>query len=111
LEIGNHYLDGKGWLNCGQIAFEWLKSEGVDVERFKKRQAGIDAGNIRKRLKRGAGGEITVPCPDTNKSVQDKLKQKVLSGDINVGELIVPRKVINIKFILLSFTGEMEQFA
>jgi hypothetical protein len=60
LEIGNHYLDGKGWQNCGQIAFEWLKSEGVDVERFKKRQAGNDAGNIRKRLKRGAGGEITV---------------------------------------------------
>lgn len=49
-----------------------------------------------------------MPCPENNKSVQDKLKQKVLSGDINVGELIVPRKVINIKFILLSFTGEME---
>ncbi len=52
-----------------------------------------DAGNVRKRLKRGAGGEITVPCPETNKSVQEKLKQKVLSGDISVGELIVPRKV------------------
>ena len=89
--------------NMAEIVFSW----GVS----KKRQAGNDAGNIRKRLKRGAGGEITVPCPETNKSVQDKLKQKVLSGDINVGELIVPRKVINTKFILLSFTGEMEQFA
>ena len=71
--------------NGGQIAFEYLKSEGVDVERFGKQQAGNDAGNVRKRLKRGPGGEITVPCPETNKSMQDKLKQKVLTGgDINI---------------------------
>ncbi len=63
------------------------------MERFKKRRRENDAGNVRKRLKRGAGREITVPCPETNKSVQEKLKQKVLSGDISVGELIVPRKV------------------
>ena len=64
------------------------------MERFRKRQAGNYAGNVRKRFKRGPGGEMTVPCPETNKSMQDKLKQKVLTGDINVGELIVPRKVI-----------------
>lgn len=77
-ELGRRYgiknTSGNLAQNGGQIAFEWLKSEGVDVERLKKRQAGNDAGNIRKRLKRGAGGEITVPCPETNKSVQDKLK-------------------------------------
>jgi hypothetical protein len=50
-------------------------------------------GNIRKKLRRGAGGEITVPCPETNGKVLKKL-QEVLSGKINVGELIVPRKVI-----------------
>lgn len=97
-ELGRRYgiknTSGQLAHNCGQIVFEWLKSEGVDVERFKKRRAGNDAGNVRKRLKRGPGGEITVPCPETNKSIQDKLRQKVLSGDINVGELIVPRKVI-----------------
>ena len=63
------------------------------LQRFRKRQAGNDAGNVEKRLKRGPGGEITMPCQETNKSMQDKLKQKVLTGDINVGELIVPRKV------------------
>ena len=97
-ELGRRYeiknTSGQLAQNGGQIAFEYLKSEGVDVERFRKRQAGNDAGNVRKRLKRGPGGEITMPCPETNKSMQDKLKQKVLTGDINVGELIVPRKVI-----------------
>ena len=63
------------------------------MERFKKRRRENDAGNVRKKLKRSAGGEITVPCPETNKSVQDKLEQKVVSGGISVGELIVPRKV------------------
>jgi hypothetical protein len=63
------------------------------VERFKERQRENDAGNVGKKLKIGAGGEITMPCPETNKSVQDKLEQKVLSGGISVGELIVPRKV------------------
>ncbi len=96
-ELGQRYqiknTNGDLAKNGGQIAFEWLKSEGVNVGRFKKRRRENDAGNVRKRLKRGAGGEITVPCPETNKSVQEKLKQKVLSGDISVGELIVPRKV------------------
>ena len=96
-ELGQRYqiknTNGDLAKNGGQIAFEWLESEGVNVERFKKRRRENDAGNVRKRLKRGAGGEITVPCPETNKSVQEKLKQKVLSGDISVGELIVPRKV------------------
>lgn len=78
--------------NGGQIAMEWLKSEGVDVERFKKRRES-DIGNIRKKMKKGVGGEITVPCPETNRKLQAKLKEKISSGEINVGELIVPRKV------------------
>jgi hypothetical protein len=80
--------------NGGQIAKEWLKSEGVNVERFRKRRRECNEGNIRKKLKRGAGGEITVPCPETNGKVLQKLQEKVLSCEINVGELIVPRKVI-----------------
>jgi hypothetical protein len=80
--------------NGGQIAIEWLKSEGVNVERFKKRRRECNEGNIRKKLRRAAGGEIAVPCPETNEKVLTKLQEKVLSGEINVGELIVPRKVI-----------------
>lgn len=78
--------------NGGQIAMEWLKSEGVDVERFKKRRES-DIGNIRKKMKKGVGGEITVPCPETSRKLQGKLKEKILSAEMNVGELVVPRKV------------------
>ena len=83
--------------NGGQIAMEWLKSEGVNVKRFrKKRRAGNDA-NIRRKLRKGAGSEITLPCPETNGKVLKKMQEKVLSGEIHVGEPIVPRKVINLK--------------
>ena len=54
-ELGRRYeiknTSGQLAQNGGQIAFEYLKSEGVQVERFRKRQAGNDAGNVRKRLK------------------------------------------------------------
>ena len=45
-----------------------------------------------KKMKRSAGREITVPCPVTNENLK-KLNQKILSGEYNVGELIVPRQV------------------
>ena len=37
-------------------------------------------------MKRSAGGEITVPCPVTNENLKEKLNQKILSGEYNVGE-------------------------
>ncbi len=77
--------------NGGQIVQEYLKSQSVDVSKFRKRGADDDGGRIRKRMKRSAGGEITVPCPVTNKEL--KLQQKILSGEYNIGELIVPRQV------------------
>ncbi|CAB3981856.1 Retrovirus-related Pol poly from transposon opus [Paramuricea clavata] len=84
--------------NGGQIVQEYLKFQGVDVSKFKKRGSDDDGGRIRKRIKRSAGGEISVPCPVTNEELRDKLSQKILSGEYNVGELIVPRKYE--KFVL-----------
>ena len=79
--------------NGGQIVQEYLKSQGVDVTKFKKRGLQEDEGSrLRKKIKRSAGGEITVPCPVTNENLK-KLNQKILSGEYNVGELIVPRQV------------------
>lgn len=81
--------------NGGQIVKEWLKSEGVDLSRFKKRKQENDDGEkrVRKRMKRGVGGEITTLCQETNGKLKEKLKQHILSGEYNVGESIVPRKV------------------
>ena len=72
--------------NGGQIAMEYLKSEAVDVERFgKKRGNNVDNGNIRKRLKSGAGGEITVPCPETNEKVKEQLKKRFCREKLMLG--------------------------
>lgn len=81
--------------NGGQIVQEYLKFQGVDISKFKKRGADDKCGRVRKRMKRSAGGEITVPCPVTNAKLKEKLNQKILSGEYNVGELIVPRQVSN----------------
>lgn len=45
------------------------------------------------KKKRGQGGEISIPVPETNDELKEKLKMKIASGEYTVGELIVPRKV------------------
>ena len=80
--------------NGGQIVKEYLKFQGVNVSKFRKRvQEDNTGGRVRKRMKRSAGGEVTVPCPVTNDKLKKKLTQKILSGEYSVGELIVPRQV------------------
>ena len=85
--------------NGGQIIKEYLRKEGIDVQKFEKRKSCSESGQIRKKMKRGAGGEITVPCPVTNTKLKEKLKEKIASGTYNIGEIIVPRKVSQL-FIL-----------
>ena len=46
----------------------------------------------RKKLK-GLGGEISLPTPETNEGLKQKLKLKIQQGEFTVGELIVPREV------------------
>ena len=82
---------GKLAKNGGQIAQEWLKSVGVDTNRFKRLQAG---GGVRWKMLRGAGGEITVATPQTNADMKEDLKRKVMSGEYSVGQLITPRQVL-----------------
>ena len=80
--------------NGGQIAQECLKAEGVDLSWFVKEAARSDGKPIiRKRLKKGAGVEISIPLPETNEKLKQKLKTQVISGEYNTGELVVPRKV------------------
>ena len=77
--------------NGGQIAQEWLISQGVNLHRF-KRPSENDRQPRRKKLK-GLGGEISLPTPETNEGLKQKLKLKIQQGDFTVGELIVPREV------------------
>ena len=77
--------------NGGQIAQEWLISQGVNLHKF-KRSSENERQPRRKKLK-GLGGEISLPTPETNDSLKQKLKLKIQQGDFTVGELIVPREV------------------
>ena len=81
--------------NGGQIVQEWLVNEGVNIQRFKP-QGFPSKIRARRKKKRGQGGEISIPVPETNEELKDKLKLKIASGEYTVGELIVPRKVITI---------------
>ena len=77
--------------NGGQIAQEWLISQGVNLHRF-KRPSEAERQPRRKKLK-GLGGEISVPTPETNDTLKQRLKLKIQQGEFTVGELIVPREV------------------
>ena len=80
--------------NGGQIVKEWLISQGVDVKRFRtKRQTEVDH-IIRRKKRRGAGGEISVPTEISVEQLKQKLSDKIESGEYTIGEMIVPKKVI-----------------
>ena len=78
--------------NGGQIAQEWLKSEGINITRFKRKHDG-NSERIRRKKLRGQRGEITVATPQTIDSVKAELRGKILSGEYTVGQQIAPRKV------------------
>lgn len=103
-ELARRYnvCDGSGKiaLNGGQIVKEYLTSEGVDLSRFKMcMQKDDKSGVIRRRKRKGKGGEISVPTEITRKKLKQKLREKIESGEYTVGELIVPCKVIKSIFI------------
>lgn len=80
--------------NGGQIAKECLILEGLNLHRFKRPSTTEDPARIRRKKRRGPGGEISLPTPETNVELKEKIKLKVQSGEYTIGELIVPRKVL-----------------
>ena len=79
--------------NGSQIVKEWLKFVGADTERFKRYHINSDSPRIRRKKRRGLGGEISIPTPETNASLKKQLEEKILQNEFSVGKLIVPRKV------------------
>lgn len=58
--------------NGGQIAKEYVESAGVDTTRFKRKSNGDhDFPRIRKKKRKGAGGEISIPTPSTNEELRN----------------------------------------
>lgn len=54
-------------------------------------------------------GEISVPAEETNEKVKEKVKEKIRNGEINIGQLIIPKNtkslclMTKMKFKKLSF--------
>nr|XP_058968946.1 uncharacterized protein LOC131795390 [Pocillopora verrucosa] len=64
---------------------EWEKTS---LLRF-KRAAEVERQPRRKKLK-GLGGEISIPTPEINDALKEKLKLQIQEREFTVGELIVP---------------------
>ena len=90
----HNIINNKGELakNGGQIAQEWLKKEGVNINRFKRKNDQSDPRVRRKKL-RGQGGEITIATPQSIDKVKAEIRKKISSGEYTVGQQIAPRKV------------------
>ena len=82
--------------NGGQIIKDWLNREGVDVNQFKRKHGQSDTTmtNIRRKKRKSAGGEMTVPTDVTPQKLKEMLTKKIESGEYSVGERIVPKTVL-----------------
>ena len=78
--------------NGGQIAQDWMISQGENIHRFTSQCQPIDSKRIRRKRLRGQGGEIPLPTPESATKLKEKLKQKLLDGDYTLGEAITPRR-------------------
>ena len=94
--------------NCGQIIKEWLNSEGVDVNGFKRKHRQSDATmtNIRKKRK-STGGEIAVPTDVTAEKLKEIMNKKIESGEYTVGQRIVPKTIRITSIILYLFINNI----
>ena len=99
-ELATRYnvLNKSGQLasNRGQIVKQWLISEGVNINRFRTKRKSEDKV-IKRKKRRGAGGEISVPNEVSVQELKRKLADKIKAKDYTIGEMIVPKKVRNIE--------------
>lgn len=85
--------DGEIANNGGQIVKEWLKSVGVDVNKFKRVHNSDESEHVRRKKRRGIGGEITMPTQVSPEKLREMAKEKIESGEYTIGQRIVPKKV------------------
>ena len=84
---------------------EFLEKEGVNLNRFKTYRT-TSKTVIRRSLKRMFGGETTIPVPCTNSELREKIKAKLDSGEIKLGNMICPREY---KKLIITPEGTIEE--
>ena len=55
-------------------------NQGVNIHRFNP-QGFPSKSRARRKKKRRQGGEISIPVPETNDELKEKLKMKITSGE------------------------------
>ena len=72
------------------------------MSRFRQKRGQSDATmtNIRRKKRKSAGGEMTVPTDVTTEKLKEMLTKKIESGEYSVGQRIVP-KTVTITTIML----------
>ena len=66
--------------------------KGIDVDQFNTRRS--ETSRIRRKRKRGPGGEITLPITSTVKKIE--------SGEYQISELLVPRQYKKIQYPMMA---------
>lgn len=91
-EIKNN--EGRISGNGGQVVKECLINMGVAINRFKRpHESSSHNDRVRRKKRRGIGGEITIPTEVTPERLRQIAKEKIESGEYTIGERIVPKKV------------------
>ena len=67
---------------------EYLRNKGANVDRF----CSDNTPRIRRKRKRGLGGEVSIPVNPAISEINDIISQKIVNGEYELGELITPRE-------------------
>ena len=66
----------------------------MDLSRFRTKRENSECSTVvRRKKRRGIGGEITFPTEVHPKELKKMLMGKLQSGEYTIGEMIVPKKV------------------
>ncbi|XP_071149927.1 uncharacterized protein [Mytilus edulis] len=87
-------LNNKMPLNSGQILMAYAKEQGIDIYKFNKqsRVSGRDyLRRVRRAKKRLLKTNISLNTPRSAKILRGIVKEKVESGEINIGKKIAPK--------------------
>ena len=76
--------------NAGQVLKETATKHGIDTSRLEQGSETVHTPRIRRYKSPLSGGEISMPCLPTVRTIREEKKQLILSGELNIGEPCAP---------------------
>ena len=89
-------LNGNFPSNAGHVVKKYCEENGINTEIFNstKMVSGRDQPYRVKRMKRKIAARVSVPVSKSAKQLKVELKDRIASGEINIGSEIVPKQVV-----------------